>query len=889
MNNALLHHALDNIWCNPEQDKQFVWKLVHLTPRGSVQHHYTSFYEKIVLPDQKHRYHVYQIGKMYPSILGLPTKLRTWMSLGYLMNEHLTYCDVYTLDGIQQPHGDSWVWFTPSGNMLFAVKDNRRVKDLFGETVYFRCYSNAFFDSPRGNGFREIIHRQLVVTDNNVLLRFQRELRELVEEKGGFPFYYVNGRFVNNVSLVTAGEDDVCEFILDRSIKKMVTFDITEQPVFHSTKDAVNKYLLHPPQIEGEDRIIDYVDDVEAYVVDPFGADRFTGVVYPRNHRHWLRQVTHRDYSAPVSSFVELAAIHPTDPRHQINPTKWREDRWRTPVGKQLRLYIRDAGYHRPLVPVANRIMELYRLPSRQILRAMLETDGTVSAWTAANLEASNYTTLMGMRGKDIMPMNFNDPTKPTAEKQALEELVGNAYGYHAAGYLLADTPSKVYLEDGVAWVDLAYEHQRDTTVFEYDQDGLLIDYYFHPLGTRWRVKNPSCQLVEAITGRGHFRVTTHEGTDPVGIPPGFNARIYVKRKEFNTVVGEWEDITFREDRHEWGFIDTTLGQWVWTKPSHEFHGGVRIDDEFLCYPLRLLRQDGHLRFTLERETRNVDGYWGSETLDIPYGQLDVFLNRHQLLEGVDYVVRYPEVVIHNLEYLTADNTQDLVIRMSGFAKDPTTRQPTSEVGFIKHRVLSTNDRYDLHTHKVQRIVVDGGLRHRDDVVFEEQVSNYVIDDARNGAPYMVQRPAVNFREVFDNDEVARQRDDVIDKEVSDYMTEHFALRPYTSPNYVPRKYQVISVFANKLLNDLMNGTFYPDGIEGNYSQHDIRRWCTAYEWLLPYDLGNQDYDTFHLNLRPHWHPRAVSIDMFKYRFFHRALETYLRNPPDLAPYIMIA
>lgn len=887
MNNALLKHALDNVWCNPGQDKQFVWKLVNLRPNYSIRNDLLTPYERIPLPTTDEYYHVYQIGKMNPKLLGMPNIIRRWMSFAYLMKEHRLFSDLYTISGIQFPRGHSYVWFTPTGNMIIAVKENRRIEALYEKDLYLRVYSNAFFKTARSNNRRDIIHKQITVTDNNQVLLFQREINDLLDEKGGYPFYFVNGRFVNNISIVTVEEHDVAEFILDPSIKRMVEFDITEQPMFHSELDEMNKYILH----YNDDNVntIEYMDDVDGYMIDPITSTRFMGVHYHKNHRAWLRMLTHRDYSVPVSRFMEFVEVHQTDPRHQINPSRWREDKWTTPVGKKLRLYIRDSGYERPLVPEANRIQELYRLEQRDIVRAFMETHGTVDVWKAANLEVSSYIRLMGMKSNDLIPLLHNIDEITTERKRELEELVGDAYGYHAAASLLADTPSKVYMDNGLRFVDLAYEHHNDATIFEYDKDGLLIDYHYHTFGRRWQVVSPACVLVETMTGRGHFRTVTHEGTTDVPIEFGFNYRVYIKEKQFNTIVGDWIDITHRDDRHEWGFFDPSTDTWRWTKPANQFHGAVRVDNEFLCYKLSLMRSDGHLRFTVEHETRNAAGNWGSETVDIPYGQLDVFMNGRQLAETIDYQVIWPEIVVNNIEYLNSDDVQHFVVRMSGFAQDPNSRLEKTELGFVRHGILSNNQRFDIHTNKIRRIVVDGRYMHKDDVVFDEQEKNYVIDGIRNGSPYFIQTPPVVFRDVYVSDYLARKKDDEIDRQVSNFLTEHYDLRQHTDPNYITRKYQVFSVFANKLLHDLRVGWFYPPGIEGNYSHHDIRKWCEPYEWLLPYDLCNTEFDTFHLNIRPHWEAQPVGIDAFKYQFYYRALETYLRHPPDLAPYVMIS
>jgi hypothetical protein len=888
MNAALLRHAIDNIWCNPGQDRQHVYKLVNLSPRYSVRNHITLFYERIPLPTQGEYYHVYQLGKVLPKNLGLPQRLQSWMALNDLAEYHFLFTDVYTVSGIQFPRFQSHVWITPNRNLVIAVKENRRIDMLYDKDLYIRFYSNAFFNSVRSEGRRHLLVRGMVVDTNNNLVAFQRSIKDLVDLYGGYPYYFVNGRFCHNISLVTAGVDDIVEFVLDGSIKRQVEFTIQDQPTFVSSLDDTPKYILHYD--DPEVTTIEYLDDVDAFMLNPTVSNRFLGVTYHRNHPYWMRMLTHKDYAVPVARFKEFVEVHPVDSRHQLDPVKYPLDHWDSVAGKKLRLYIRDSGYERPLVANANRIKELYRLPSERIIKAFRGIDSVVDIWRAENLEKSPYINFMSIRPEDIYPVTFNRVLKNSTEKQALQEIVGDAYGYHAAATILSDTPSRVYGLGAHRYADLSPEHHRNTTLFEYDADGLLLGYHHHLAGSYHLVDHPSAVLVEAVSGKGSKRAISHVGTDNVDLTPGYNFRVYVKSIQNNTPTGDWLDITDADDRHEWGFWDylTTPKRWVWTKDPMTFHGLVREDVSFLCYDLTLILDDGHLRFTLERETQNDAGDWGSITVTLPYGQLDIFLNGRSLAEGIDYTVHWPEVVIHNKEYLRLDEPQSLVIRNFGFPSTGTQRLPSTDVNFVTHGVLSHNQTYDIHSNKITRVVCDGGYHHPDDVVFDEQLSNFVIEGVRNGAPYFIQTPPVIFQDVYENDIVARAVDDVRNQAVEDYMTDYFDFKEYDTPDYIERKYQIISPFSNKLLTDIVSGVFYPDGIEKHYGGVQIRQWCKDYEWLLPYDPCNTEYDKLHLNIRPHWGDDPVELDMFQYQFYYRVLETYLRYPPNLSPYITI-
>lgn len=887
MNEALLRHAIKNIWCNPAQDRQFTYKLARLTDhrgrRGTL--HY--FYERIALPTQDDTYYVYQIGQVMPRRIGMQTSKRRWISLAELANEQLLHTDVFTEAGIQFPRFETYVWQTPSRNLLIAVKKNTRIEVLDHATLYLRFYLNAYFVSDRSESSRWLDVRGIRVKTENDLLVFQRELADLVDAKGGFPRYWVNGRFVQNISLVTAAPDDVVEFILDSSIKRVVDFPISGLPEFESTLDAARKYILHydDPSVN----TIEFLDDVDAYLIKPGIQDRFMGVFYHHNEDSWMRMLTHKDYSVPVERLNAFVQTHPTDPRHQIDPIRWPKDQWDNLQQLTLRLYIRHSGYERPLVADSHRIQELYRLDSEHIVRAMTGVDSTLPLWQAANLERSPYVRFMSASPDFVRPIMFGDVEMTSEEKEQAQQFVGDVYGYHAAATVLAGTPSEVYTYQNVRYADLAFEHQINSTVFEYDEVGNLLEWRNHMGGRYYHPSNTNCKRIEAITGYGSFEQPTKFGTDPVNIHYGHNFRVMVKDVWAGVPQGDWRDITFAEDRANYGFFDDTVNppRWVWTVDPTKYYGAVRADHGFLCYDFGLSKQNGTLRFSVINKELH-DGEWEERPLDIPFGQLDVFLNGRALIEGLDYVVQWPEVVISNLEYLV-DGTQAVTVRNYGFGTPDGERIPVTESGFVRYGVLSNDQDYHIHTHKVTRVIIDGHYHNPADVHYDEARKALVIENERNGAPYQIQTPPVVFRDVYQMDYQARQEDDARDQAVADYMNEYFPKVEREDPDMIETQYHIISPFANKLLHDLVSGYLNPAKMYEHYSEHDIREWCKPYEWLLPYDLSNRDFVDSHIQIYPHWHEQPVEVTLYQYNFLVRALDVYLRHRPDVSPFLYVS
>lgn len=892
MNAHLLRHAIKNVWCNPAQDRQYIYRLVRLTPRYGVRGVLARRYRKIVLPTADETYHVYQLGQVRPAAMGLPALKRQWVSLAELANHHLLMTDLYVNSGLQFPRFNTYVRITDSHNLLIAVKPHTRIADLNEEALYLRVYSNAYFESHRSETDRRLYVQGKAVADTDSLLAFQQQLTRETETFDGEVKQYVNGRLVHKITLVTAMVGDVVEAVFDSAIKAVYEFPVTELPAFESERDAEDKYILHPPKGDGS-TTIDYVDDVDVYLINPINEVRYLGVYYHQNEASGLRMLTHRDYAISSRRLDSFVATHPTDYRHALAPSQFPEDKWTAIEDLTIRVYVRHSGYQRPLVPTANRIQELYKLTDAQIWHAMTGTDATVDLWHARELEQCPYIRFMSAKPDQVYPIAFNDPHATSEGKTSAQEWAGDVYGYHAAGVVLGNTPTPVYERDAWRYTDLAYNHWHHATVYEHDSEGKLIKWYPHVSGRYHLVRNSHCTRVETVSGLpGEYLASTFGVTAPVETPAEYNTRVYVRPMFGGEPDGPWRDITEADDQGDFGYFDDTTDpvRWVWVvEDPIAWRGLVRNDARVLAYTLELPKSAGHLRFSVSSIETHVDMGAAEHLMEVPPGQLDLWLNGRALIEGLDYTVDWPEVVIANREYLDNDaDIQQVQVRAYGLCHADLTRWNSVEHGFVEYGVLSNDGYYALHQHKVQRLIIHGRLFDTADVAWDEDRNAAVIDAVRNGAPYQLQNPWMVFADVYDNDAVARQADNAREKQVTDYLTELLPPRTRDNPDMIPEQYPLVSVFANKLLHDLQTGTFYPDGIEGHYSENDIRDWCRDYEWLLPYDIANREYDQDRVGVHPHWHDTVQTLTLYQYTFYQRALQTYLRYPPNIASFVKI-
>lgn len=890
MNEYLLRHAIRSVWCNPSMDRQHVYKLVRVSPRFGTHTAYTIDSERYLMPTERDYYMIYQIGKVEPSLLGVPKRYNTWMSLKDIANETALYAELYVASGIQFPRFDVHILITGTKNLVVAVKMNDRVNTLDQQDVFLRFYNNAYFDSERSTqaARKTVFVMGGTPKTTQEVVDLQVAMSLAVAARGGVPYYYVNGRFSSELTLSNCSPGDAMELVIDSSIDKYIDFDLGNMPTFMSTLDGVNKFLIHynDPSVQS----IKFYDDLDIFLYKKGGnGGRFLGTTFHRNDGNWIRQLTHKDYSVSIPRLNSFKATYPVDPRFIIDSIKFPEERWENLSDLKMRIYFRQSGYDRPLQPEASRIHELYRMSDTRVVRAMSGLDSTLDIWKAANLEKAAYVKFMGSPPSSVVPIGFNDPDVTSAQKEAAQEFAGSVFGYHVSASIMAHTPTDVKSVNGRREADLPYAYWYNATCFEFDAAGVLLEYHHHAGGRRYPVRNALTVRVESIVGRGGNSLNTTYGKVVVPLDKQYNYRIYVVGIYGGKPTGGWQDITDLPNRSDWGYLDTTgdVPKWTWVYDATKWYGSVRQDDRFLCYPLSLNKDIGLLRFSVgSYETHQ--GLTDFKLLEVPFAQLDIFLNGRALIENLDYVVKWPEVVICNTEYLLPTAMQSLLIRGYGTCNDDLTRPTMSEFGFVEYGLLSNDATYNIHTHKVQRMVIDGHYRDPKTLHFEEDWGVTTVLDERNGAPYSIQTPPMIFRDVFLFDSQARKEDDLRDNAVAAYMGNLYPKRERPYIDTIVKQYAVVSCFANKLLHDLKAGVLAPAGLMDHYSEADIRNWLKGYEWLLDFDLCNRDYNETHVQVYPHWKGAPVGLPIERYNFFKRALKTYLRITPDVSVFVFV-
>lgn len=844
----LINHAYQHVWCAPEQDRQHILRPSRISPKVGARGSIRVLWSTVNLPTQGPRYHVFQFGNIAQGTLGLKFKRNVWTAVSNQMVTDNMVIEVYTERGLMVPRSQMYFLGTEDGNIVVAVLALPEIGDFGTEDLYFRFYSNAFFDrADEHDPYEGIEYLYNVPLTTSQINSLTFQLRKM-QERSGHVFIYVNGWFTNDVTTATVGKGDHVELVRDSSVERVVEFAVADLPVFLSELDQKQKYLLHPPRV-GDD-LIRYRDDQDLFLVHKRTAHIQKGVYYHKNLEDSIRMVTHQDYSIPSIYVDRMCSLNPN----------WARSNQLTAVMVQ-----RRSGMDKNLVDEAHHIKELYKFDEDGFHSAIMGSEAVVDVWRVEALEKSMYTAMMRAPAGKIT-----------------RQMVEQAYGYNAITRIVADTPQTVTTPKG--WVELPFGLRGESTVYEYDGQGVLLGWYVNR-NTQWYVpRSETCRYIEAIVGKGGAIQSTVYGKNHKPAK-GLTFRCYVCPIESALPTGEWRDVT--DDPAFYDFLDDTV---LWKVDPAFYYTAVKMDDTFLTYNLVLDYPDGLLRFSLNVQELRINGLLYNGLVEIPSGLLELWLNGHPLIEGLDWLMNGQEICIINKEWRNQVGTSNTItVRATGFCTKDMERIRASEYGIVENGLLSRNNRWNLRDDKVIRVIADGRIWSRDELSWAEDRPDVILTNVRNGAPYQVTEPLIPLRGLTHEESYRlRDRAETTDLQIENYMTVVVGDMPAQDVNLIPRRHRIYSPFVAKLMHDLMDGFFDQIELTGHYSDVEVRKWCEPYVWLLPYEPSVRGFDQRYIAIEAHERAAKLELNVYHYNFLARAIRVMLNDKVDITHSITI-
>ncbi len=834
-------YVAKNIWCAPFQDNQVILKLSRMSFPSGTDKHTDIWWDDITLPDKTSKWTIYNIGQNTAWRTNLPMKKMKWMPLAYWGQQNKTIFDLYFNNGKKVPAYQAYVLLTEDQDYVLAVRMAENYYSLINNTLYLRAYRNGFWSSDRSDYYPYTVEYGGGRAMTKQLITEYAQDIAILRRYPGVVNVFLNGEWVDNIDNARVKIGDYVEYVHDGSVARIVDFKVTSLRDYLSVLDGVQKYLLHPPK--EQHGVIRYRDDIDLFLYKRNTDGTLKGRYYHRNTENSLRMITHADYGIPVATIMSYVQ----DPK---DPWAKREDLY-------LRLHIRDSGYARPLVDEHTHLKELYRMTDLEIARALLGIDATLDEWYAPKLEQSYYTEVMR---KWWPPFDY---------MKMLSML-----GYDALAKLLSDSPIDVQVDGGVKIIPMGAGQQSDATVFEYDADGLFLGWYYHSTGDAYIVRNDSCAFGEIYLGQGNKILDWVPGNNDYSLLGGRMYRFYycdkikdVPTLEYKVAV---EGVNYA--------IDNGVVKWIHSKTSKE--GLIWSDKRFLINDVKWQAQSGVYRLQINHSKTNAT------PLPIPTEKLMLLINGKSAVEGVDYYVRWPEIMVVSKTLLHFDKINTFTIVGQGMSKD-LMRSTPKDVGFAFKGILSVNDRFDLRDDRVMRFVVDGKVKRRKDVYFAEDYPSENLPLARNGAIYESSPVYVPIRDLtFEQMDKLRSEQEDFNSRLEDFLTVRHPQPKIDGPNPIKARYQLYSPMLTQMLYDIQEGTLVVPVVPENMD--DLQRAMRPYLDFLDFEPTLVGINPNYVIVVPHPFDNMAEVNERTYRFFEMVVKTYLKGAIDINTHFMI-
>lgn len=853
MSSLLVQNALDNVWSVPDPFNQVILKPGRITPINGVSKYFDYAWDTFYLPNQTSIFHLYQIGQVGPVLIDLFEADSQWRLLSDACNNTFIVADIYTEFGLQLPRTRTWYFVTENKNIIVAVEKNSKLKyDFNDDAVYVRFYKNAYFEQDNIGPSDMIAVGGGIMTSSADIIALTTQVNAIVTSPNyhGGIYYFVNGYKQPALNAVTVNVGDVAEFVYDTTIYKVADFRISDCASFYSELDNLNKILLH--YAGNNDGFIDYIDNIDIFMID---SSTQKGVYVHKNAKEALRMVTYKDYSF-VTNY-----LYPYFPNFYVNGVVHVPNLY-------LRLHIRYSGNPDTPTLEANQVSYLMKLSDAQLTQAMSGVNSTMPAWRASALEKSAYC--------QLMRSSYN---------QITENLVEQAYGYTKCNYAMGEN-LKTVPASGTFAVAVQAAFQNGATAYEYDSAGLLLGFYsVTPLSLWYSPTNSNAALVEFIEGIGSDVLDEKYELVTTLIDPSKNYRYYVLVPNAQTNQNNWVDVTDQS----YYLVTSGVSTWDNTSPIGVVKRLVRSDKNFLAYQTTVNSVDGVLAHSITYKQNTLSGQI-STTMQIPLGDLDVWLNGHSLVEGIDYVFNFPVVNIFAKEYLNpTPSAQTLTIRFTGHCSAQLEPRKPKDVGYVFDGVLSANGRYNLHKERIQRIVVGGKLMNPSAVRYvEDQPSGSLVD----GKPYSIKDVISPLGGILKQDPYRFYDSSmIVENAASDYLTRLLPQTTASPINPIVNKYRLYSPFLGKILSDLNSGYLSDPMMDDPYPDSFVTDLCARYQYLLKNDpIAPQNVpDLRYCVIHPHWLDVPISLNANNYRFFLNVVRIYAQGVVAISSMVTLA
>lgn len=917
--NPLVNYAVKTMWGNPELDSQFQVKLSRVSGEQGLINNFSYMGKTRFLPTELNFYHVFTMGGLDSGFWNLGSRQKSWYPVDQWVRASTfssvrgVSLDIYSGNGTMWLRTETYIMPCFDGMTLIAIPINPNFPLPLDKSLYFHCYTTdintrniASKDEAKYtfgySGCIYIQHENFEKVTN--YYNFYKSFNM------GLVQFFHNGKIVP-IETAKPLAGDLIEVVYDPSVEMVATYDYKGMPDYYSDLDSKRKVILFPG-FDNRPHKYRYYDDCHFYIYNKRNKD---GYYFHRNHQDAVRQLTHQDYGMAVPYIDFLAGRLITDDK--TNNT--------TVSDIQIKVIYHKTRWQFDLGPTSSRINDLYLLEYPQdILNAMTGALSSVKEWKASELEKSATNKVL----------NGIVQTLTT-------DTVREALGHHGCSIALSNSPLYMpFITPGEPEFNdiyptppytsgLGYQipptYVESSTAYEYDIDGLLL----RRVGVRnqeWYQPKEGCVYVEWVLGQsGHLVDYVISKTD-VKLREGFGFRVYrakwvidpnidnttkvhnelpISKTNENLypnpdVGGEIRALTYSETPNDipptpppmpdggrplppWIDITGTdqyrieNGYIVWNFDTINNVGMVVFDTDHLYGEFPLSHIDNSLTFAITHE-------WdvGGPLLQIEPGQVDIWMNRHPLIGGVDYILNFPNVYIINKMWLV-EGEQFIQWRATGLSESGLVN--TSELGFVAEGVLGHNGRYNLRIDRPTKTILGGRLFLTSSLDWAEDINHGENVREWNGWPYEVKH-IYTANKFVDKEDIywGYNKSLGLDVTVGSYLTERVSYKkkdPQEIDYMESDKYRLFSPFLSQVVNEIVLGfLILPEPNEEGipFSNQQIDDLTREYQWMLDFDPIVLDLDLKYFTVHPYSNLKVPTVTADQLTFITMVNDLYLKS-----------
>lgn len=896
--------ALKTVWCAPNQNRTIITAPAKISGQYGTTYSVRVMMQVYPLPTQAagDYYFVYQIGPapaVLFNLLGIPKNV--WTSCADICTSESMVMYIYNENGIRACLSQCYLRFNSDGNLVLAVLVNDSIPTFFEtQALHFQMNSNAYFDSMYWTNAKNnaglplapaIQYASITLQTNSDLSGFFNQVNSMIQATVPSAGLIIsrNGRYYNSLSqLNTAVIGDTIEVLVDASVKSTYVLPLPEMPSFTSVLDAgvVKRAFMADTNYS----VIDFKDDVDFFMISQTNSTEPNGLYFNQDNSNCVRMLTHNAYALQNTLLQNMLA----------NDTVFHQE-----TDVSIQAVVRHSGTERVVGTVASRIADLYKMSLADMLGAIASVNALIPEWQAANLENSPYTAIMGEWDSQVTA----DQVELALGYDALTSEYANPYpnfGQELAGLK----------EDSYTLPEGIYQALATT----YDQNGKLLSFESGTPDPIQVVPQPiaTAALVELVPGRlyGASEAAHYMGCMIVNVPlpltqTGFRA--YVTPIDNNgNPTNQWLDVTANaQGLFSLSANDLTLTWNTTLLTTENYYPLVVVGDIALMYQIPFgTVYPGYMSFSLQcnqwyvpakLSATNPPVFQANVVAPIPFRSMDIFMDGQSLIEGIDYVVNWPTIVISKQPSEAVGIAPTIYVRCYGLPDFNSTtnsfvRNTPTETGFVVNGLISMDSNYRIRHERNQRVVVGGAVLSPSVSLFAEDNIAPTLSSPLNGAPYSVMDIVMPVEFFTDQTTTPfRAVDQSIDTRVSQYLTGKVSKSQPLAINPILDKYNLYSPFLSAIITGFIDGTFLNQGqLNAAYTNLNVASWLTPFMFLIPFDpTQNSNLNPSYVYVRPHPYPQVVVVTQVQYEFLLTVIRDYLSANAgiviDLSSYIQIS